>query len=85
MINEQASALSLTDDDGPSCQHHWVIQEADGPISLGLCRECGAFKEFKNYLEASHWGDEKARNESRVSLLGTPSRSRPILEEDDEF
>ncbi len=85
MLNEQLSAISPAEDDSPSCQHHWVIQEADGPISLGFCRACGDFKEFKNYLEASHWGEEKTRSESSVSLLGAPSRSRPILEEDDDF
>ena len=85
MNNDQLSTLSPSDAIAPSCQHHWVIQEADGPISVGLCRECGEIKEFKNYLEASHWGDDKSRSESRASLLGRPSRSPVILEDDDDF
>ena len=32
------------------CHHHWVIGNADGRVSRGVCRVCGARKEFKNYL-----------------------------------
>lgn len=44
----------------PACCHHWVIQPAIGPVSQGECRNCGEIREFKNYVEASSWGDEKA-------------------------
>lgn len=30
--------------------HHWVIEEASGPVSAGRCKRCGASKEFKNWL-----------------------------------
>lgn len=30
--------------------HHWQIEEAQGPSSLGQCRRCGAVKEFLNWL-----------------------------------
>ena len=85
MINEQLSAVSAVDDIVPSCQHHWVIQDGDGPISVGVCRECGTFKNFKNYLEASHWGDDKSKNETRASLLGRPSSSRIAVEDENDF
>ena len=34
------------------CVHHWKIAEVDGinPFSLGVCKKCGAEREFKNYL-----------------------------------
>ena len=32
------------------CSHHWVIKTAAGPISQGLCKFCGAKKDFGNYL-----------------------------------
>ena len=85
MNADQLSTLSPADDTLPSCQHHWVIQDGDGPVSTGTCRLCGAFKEFRNYLEASHWGDDRSRTESRASLLGRPSSSRVILEDEDDF
>lgn len=85
MIEEQVIGLGPTDNIVEECSHHWVIQEGDGPTSAGVCRLCGELKQFKNYLEASHWGDEKARGESRTNLLGRPTRTRVILEDDEDF
>lgn len=85
MIEEQIADSGINDDDLQGCQHHWVIQEADGPFSSGSCRLCGALREFKNYLEASHWGDEKTRTESRTSLLGRPSKAAALVEDDEDF
>jgi len=31
------------------CRHHWIIESVDGPTSWGLCKNCGAEKEFLNY------------------------------------
>ena len=33
--------------------HRWRIDEPSGPVSLGRCYECGAVKEFKNWLSES--------------------------------
>ena len=37
----------------PTHAHHWVIEEASGPLSSGRCKRCGAVKAFKNWLEDS--------------------------------
>ena len=34
-----------------TCCHHWMIQNADGPISLGVCKNCSETREFKNSIE----------------------------------
>ena len=34
-----------------TCCHHWVIQPADGPVSLGVCQNCFDAREFKNSIE----------------------------------
>lgn len=49
----------------PGCRHHWVIQPATGPVSPGVCQICGEAREFKNYVEASTWGDDKGASRSR--------------------
>ena len=37
---------------GPSAHvHHWVIDEANGPLSAGRCKTCGEQKAFKNWIE----------------------------------
>jgi len=64
------------------CRHYWVIQAADGPISPGVCQNCGEAREFKNYVEASTWGDDRAAGRA------TPRLARPVaerLESDEEF
>ena len=30
------------------CVHHWEIASPDGPLSLGVCRECGERRMFDN-------------------------------------
>ena len=29
--------------------HHWLIEEACGPTSMGRCRDCGAERSFRNW------------------------------------
>jgi hypothetical protein len=31
-----------------ACRHYWVIEVANGPVSRGECKYCGAKKEFYN-------------------------------------
>ena len=44
--------------------HRWRIDEPDGPISQGVCKECGATKTFKNWLSD---GDFITNEEHRVA------------------
>ena len=37
--------------------HHWLIESAHGPTSPGMCRLCGAEKEFLNTVKDNHMGD----------------------------
>lgn len=34
-----------------TCPHHWIIEPATGPTSLGVCKLCGAEKEFSNQFK----------------------------------
>jgi hypothetical protein len=36
--------------DKQSCPHHWVIESPSGPVSVGVCKWCGARMEFSNYI-----------------------------------
>jgi hypothetical protein len=33
------------------CSHHWLIEPPKGPTSMGVCKLCGARKEFDNQLK----------------------------------
>ncbi len=34
-----------------TCAHHWIIEPATGITSAGLCKLCGAKKEFSNQFK----------------------------------
>ena len=43
------------------CRHHWVIQPANGPVSLGVCRFCLEVREFRNFIEQDwmrNWAED---------------------------
>jgi hypothetical protein len=33
-----------------TCRHHWLIEPPNGPTSIGVCKLCGATREFDNQL-----------------------------------
>ena len=38
-----------------SCVHHWMIEAPSGRESTGVCRRCGATKNFANSTESVMW------------------------------
>ena len=48
----------------PAHAHHWIIEEASGPLSGGRCKSCGASKAFKNWLAD---GDFITNEEHRIA------------------
>ena len=40
------------------CRHHWLIDSPQGPTSIGMCKLCGARKEFSNSAGDFLWEDE---------------------------
>ena len=67
-----------------ACQHHWLIQAADGPTSPGVCRFCGETKDFKNYVETATWGDTRLNNRQApaVPAKAIASAKRESLEDE---
>ena len=42
-----------------TCQHHYLIEMPNGPVSRGRCKLCGAEKEFSNVHPFSlSWEDQ---------------------------
>lgn len=50
--------------EAPAHAHHWIIEEASGPLSGGRCKSCGAVKNFKNWLSD---GDFITNEEHRLA------------------
>ena len=70
--------------EAPICRHHWVIQPATGPISSGVCQLCDETREFKNYVEASTWGDDKTNNRVAARANSDVSRTVSKVSEDED-
>jgi hypothetical protein len=39
----------------PTCVHHWIIEPPAGASSMGICKVCGAEREFQNYAGDFIW------------------------------
>ena len=75
MAQELTTVAAGEDQSLPVCPHHWVIQPATGPVSPGICQTCGEVREFKNYIEASSWGDDRASGRSRTDTSTVVARA----------
>ena len=64
------------------CSHHWVIDGAGGPTSKGICRLCGAEKDFKNYLEGARWDNDT--NQDSGAIATSIARSKQPNPSEDE-
>jgi hypothetical protein len=45
MVESSNGAKAHKDD----CKHHWRIASPSGETSTGVCKNCGASREFQNY------------------------------------
>lgn len=64
--------------EGPTCRHHWVIEMPNGPTSRGVCKRCGAEREFKNSSEDYIWDhDALATQAGRWRGRGGPGAGAP--------
>ena len=45
------------------CKHYWVIETPVGRTSRGVCRFCGAERDFANYIPHDSWEDDTFRFE----------------------
>jgi len=52
------------------CRHYWIIETPEGPTSRGLCKYCGAIKEFDNYWPYSTW-ERDASKLHELPVLGS--------------
>ena len=41
--------------------HHWILEEPNGPVTLGVCKKCLDKKEFKNNQNTSAWMTREER------------------------
>lgn len=54
------------------CRHHWIIESPQGATSKGVCKLCGAIREFRNAAGSGYWEDDAGSDLSRWSRRSTP-------------
>lgn len=65
----------------PQCRHHWLIESPHGATSQGVCKLCGAIREFRNALDA-YWEDDSVSDLGRWGRRSTPVR---VTSDEDEM
>jgi hypothetical protein len=61
-----------------NCIHHWIIEAPNGRESAGVCKHCGARKEFSNSTESVMWEQTNTlRNDVRESTGSSSRFSKP--------
>src|SRR4030042_5203077 len=58
------------------CQHHWVIDMAEGPVSKGRWETCGIQREFHNFLSDCLAANDKETYEQWLARQGQQERRR---------
>ncbi|MFQ5997237.1 MAG: hypothetical protein ACE5KP_06410 [Dehalococcoidales bacterium] len=60
------------------CRHYWIIEGAKGPISRGVCKFCGAEREFRNsWPPDSSYAGRDSRVFELPNLLEVESDKEP--------
>ena len=64
-----------------TCRHHWIIEAPSGPTSKGVCKLCGAEKEFINYPENVWLRDDVPAFLKTEDLIDTEDNIEEIEED----
>ena len=65
------------------CRHYWIIEEARGSTSQGICKFCGAKREFHNSWDSSYVGRDTGIFDL-PNLLGNKSKSETEDSEEED-
>jgi hypothetical protein len=58
----------------PNCRHHWIIDSPQGATSKGVCKLCGAKRDFPNSAQDYLWDGESAPSAGSGRWSGAGSR-----------
>ena len=50
------------------CVHHWLLDPPDGPTVWGICKKCGAKREFPATYRWEGWQDDGAAKMPPLTL-----------------
>jgi hypothetical protein len=79
-IEEKRNPEATTTVEGPTCQHHWLIETPRGSTSHGRCKVCGEEREFRNSASDHLWEDESGSGYN--AWRGIRSVTRNVSDDD---
>ena len=90
MSQEENLDVAVAEPEVESCNHHWMIGAPEGPVSAGVCKNCGIDKEFKNYVEGSSWSSSDVSLDQLGKSMGATrdvnyGAAASALKTEDEF
>lgn len=66
--------LQVEPNGAEECRHHWMIAPPGGPTSSGVCKRCGAHRDFRNstddYLGDGSGGSDRLEAAAGASAAG---------------
>ena len=65
------------------CCHYWIIEISKGPTSRGMCKFCGAEREFDSYGPDA-WSAWDRDTSTSAELLDTGSPDPALAREEDD-
>ena len=82
MVTSEGFVEEREEEQVSQCRHHWLIDSAGGPTSRGVCRLCGAERQFKNSLENAHWDNDEPVLRDPVQAAVSSAGSADRFEEE---
>lgn len=68
MVESLSPSATESTQERDDCRHHWHIASPSGETSTGVCKLCGASREFQNYADRTAPGRlRKASNNNAAS------------------
>ena len=54
----ETNTLGVPEAGTAECRHHWKIASPNGAVSRGVCKRCGAERDFPNSTNESVWDND---------------------------
>ena len=64
------------------CQHYYILEPANGPVSIGVCKLCAVVKEFLNAIPGDQsWFHSNTTDEEKELQTKTTKSKRAYKSE----
>jgi len=76
-MRDELKEANIKPEQEKECRHYWIIESAQGPTSRGVCKFCGAEREFCNSWPGFSYAGKDARVFDLPELFDAKSEDEP--------